>query len=418
MTATLRMYAVGFGDCFLLSVPRFGDRPWRMLVDCGVHGMGRSEHSLGTVITDVLETCRDGDGGAGGGAGAGGKPVIDLVVASHRHQDHIAGFTDARWEEVTVGEVWLPWCEDPTDTEAQRLRTRLDGAARTLHQRFAVDGPEIAAIALNSLSNERAMTTLRDGFAGAPVRRFQSATAPVRTELPGLPDARIHLLGPARSEEAIKAMDPPELERWLALGAAPAAGSGPGLSGSESLGPFGPAYGIADRDLFRQRFPHLDTDDDLLDHPVLDPDDALAAASWLDRCLNNTSLVFVVEIEDVRIVFPGDAQWGVWREILANTDARALLERATLYTVSHHGSHNGSPKSLVHDVLPDQVTSMMSFRSMERWTAIPQTDLVAALRTPGRTLLRPDEDLPAGGAAGVGEVRRAADGLWTEIDLG
>ena len=96
---------------------------------------------------------------------------------------------------------------------------------------------------------------------------------------------------------------------------------------------------------------------------MLDPDDALAAASWLDRCLNNTSLVFVVEIEDVRIVFPGDAQWGVWREILANTDARALLERATLYKVSHHGSHNGSPKTLVHDVLPEHVTSMMSFRT-------------------------------------------------------
>ncbi len=171
-------------------------------------------------------------------------PVIDLVVASHRHQDHIAGFTDARWDEVTVGEVWLPWCEDPTDTEAQRLRTRLDGAARTLHQRFAVDGPEIAAIALNSLSNERAMTTLRDGFAGTPTRRFQSATAPVRTELAGLPDARIHLLGPARSEEAIKAMDPPDLERWLALGAAPSgSGSelGQGLGLRRARGPVGAA---------------------------------------------------------------------------------------------------------------------------------------------------------------------------------
>jgi hypothetical protein len=381
--------------------------------------MGRSEHSLGTVITDVIETCRDG-----------GDPVIDLVVASHRHQDHIAGFTDARWDEVTVGEVWLPWCEDPTDTEAQRLRTRLDGAARSLHQRFAVDGPEIAAIALNSLSNERAMTTLRDGFAGAPTRRFLSAATPVRTELAGLPDARIHLLGPARSAEAIKAMDPPDLERWLALGAAPpGSGSGPGAGsdaetspgrsgGAEVAGPFGPAYGITDRDVFRQRYPHLDADDALLDHPVLAPDDALAAASWLDRCLNNTSLVFVIEVEDVRIVFPGDAQWGVWREILADTDARALLERATLYKVSHHGSHNGSPKSLVHDVLPDHVTSMMSFRTMERWTGIPQTDLVAALRTPGRTLLRPDEDIPAAVPGGVGAVRRAPDGLWTEIDLG
>ena len=153
---------------------------------------------------------------------------------------------------------------------------------------------------------------------------------------------------------------------------------------------------------------------------MLDPDDALAAASWLDRCLNNTSLVFVVEVEDVRIVFPGDAQWGVWREILANTDARALLERATLYKVSHHGSHNGSPKSLVHDVLPEHVTSMMSFRPMERWTAIPQTDLVAALRDPGtdpaaarrghpgRRRRRSGPD-PAGAPTGCGPRSTSAD---------
>ena len=335
VTATLRMYAVGFGDCFLLTVPRYGRRPWRMLIDCGVHALGGGEHSLGAVVSDVIATCTDGPGaGDGDGPGGAGGPVTDLVVASHRHQDHIAGFTDARWADVGVGEVWLPWCEDPADGEAQRLRTRLDAVARALHTRFGADSPEIAGLALNSLSNERAMTTLRDGFRGRPTRRFLSAGTPVRTELAGLPDGRIHLLGPARSEEAIRAMDPPELEHWLA----PGPGAGPdtvkATGGADpTVGPFGPAYGIADRTAFRHRYPHLDVDDDLLDHAVLDPDDALAAASWLDRCLNNTSLVFVMEVEDVRIVFPGDAQWGVWREILANTDARALLERATIYKV-------------------------------------------------------------------------------------
>ena len=40
--ATVRMYNVGFGDSFLVTVPRRG-RPWRMLVDCGVHMQGAGQ---------------------------------------------------------------------------------------------------------------------------------------------------------------------------------------------------------------------------------------------------------------------------------------------------------------------------------------------------------------------------------------
>ena len=80
----------------------------------------------------------------------------------------------------------------------------------------------------------------------------------------------------------------------------------------------------------------------------------------------------MLEIEDVRMLFAGDAQWGVWREILNNPDARALLARTTLYKVSHHGSHNGSPKTLVNETLPSSLISMMSFRKMEPLESHPQ----------------------------------------------
>ena len=341
-----------------------------------------------------------------------------MVVASHRHQDHISGFADrAVGATSTVGEVWLPWCENPADPEAQRLRTRLDAAARTLHQQFAADGAGDRRLALNSLSNERAMTTLRDGFAGQPGPTLPERRGTrTRRELAGLPDARIHLLGPSRTQEAIKAMDPPELERWLALSrasvrsAATPAGRPTARSARRTASPTGPSSGSA--------IPHLDVDDDLLDHRRARPRRRAGRRVLAGSGLNNTSLVFVLEIEDVRIVFPGDAQWGVWREILANTDARALLERTTLYKVSHHGSHNGSPKSLVNDVLPEHVTSMMSFRTHGAVDGHPADRAGRRPADPGRTLLRPDEDIPAAGAVGVGEVRRAADGLWTEIDLG
>ena len=396
VTATLRMYAVGFGDCFLLSVPRADQRPWRMLVDCGVHVLGRSEHAMATVVGDLIEVCSDD-----------GDPVIDVVVATHRHQDHVSGFDDARWSEVTVGEVWLPWSENPSDSVAQQLRTRLDATARNLHLRFGADSAEVAGLALNSLSNEKAMTTLRDGFRGRARRCYLSTEEPNRRELTGLPDARVHLLGPPRTPAAIKSMDPPELERWLTMDERAS-----GRSDSLEI-PFGPAYRITDRAAFWQQYEHLTAEDELLDSVPLEPDGGLAAASWLDRVLNNTSLVFVLEVDDIRILFAGDAQWGVWREILNNLDARELLARTNLYKVSHHGSHNGSPKTLVNEVLPSSLTSVMSFKTMSRWKAIPKAQLVTALSAERRLLLRPDEAVPDSPS-----VRRAADGLWTEIDLG
>ena len=396
VTATLRMYAVGFGDCFLLSIPRADQRPWRMLVDCGVHVLGRSEHAMATVVGDLIEVCSDD-----------ADPVIDVVVATHRHQDHVSGFDDARWSEVTVGEVWLPWSENPSDSVAQQLRTRLDATARNLHLRFGADSAEVAGLALNSLSNEKAMTTLRDGFRGRARRCYLSTEEPNRRELTGLPDARVHLLGPPRTPAAIKSMDPPELERWLTMDERAS-----GRSDSLEI-PFGPAYRIADRAAFWQQYEHLTAEDELLDSVPLEPDGGLAAASWLDRVLNNTSLVFVLEVDDIRILFAGDAQWGVWREILNNLDARELLARTNLYKVSHHGSHNGSPKTLVNEVLPSSLTSVMSFKTMSRWKAIPKAQLVTALSAERRLLLRPDEAVPDSPS-----VRRAGDGLWTEIDLG
>ena len=396
VTATLRMYAVGFGDCFLLSIPRADQRPWRMLVDCGVHVLGRSEHAMATVVGDLIEVCSDD-----------ADPVIDVVVATHRHQDHVSGFDDARWSEVTVGEVWLPWSENPSDSVAQQLRTRLDATARNLHLRFGADSAEVAGLALNSLSNEKAMTTLRDGFRGRARRCYLSTEEPNRRELTGLPDARVHLLGPPRTPAAIKSMDPPELERWLNMDERAS-----GRSDSLEI-PFGPAYRIADRAAFWQQYEHLTAEDELLDSVPLEPDGGLAAASWLDRVLNNTSLVFVLEVDDIRILFAGDAQWGVWREILNNPHARELLARTNLYKVSHHGSHNGSPKTLVNEVLPSSLTSVMSFKTMSRWKAIPKAQLVTALSAERRLLLRPDEAVPDSPS-----VRRAADGLWTEIDLG
>jgi beta-lactamase superfamily II metal-dependent hydrolase len=51
-----------------------------------------------------------------------------VVVATHRHEDHVSGFRAPAWDDVWVGEVWMPWTEDPKNEEAAEIaidRTRL-----------------------------------------------------------------------------------------------------------------------------------------------------------------------------------------------------------------------------------------------------------------------------------------------------
>src|SRR6266850_1416551 len=116
---SIRMYNVGFGDAFLETLPtQKGDR--RLLFDCGSIAKGPS--SIGDVAKQIIADCKNG----------AGDPRIDVVVATHRHRDHVSGFALPLWNSVEVGEVWMPWTEDPTNPEARRIRDAQAGLALAL----------------------------------------------------------------------------------------------------------------------------------------------------------------------------------------------------------------------------------------------------------------------------------------------
>jgi beta-lactamase superfamily II metal-dependent hydrolase len=394
--AIVRMYNVGFGDAFLVTVPRRG-RPWRMLVDCGVHMHGATEHHLDTVVEDIIDTVA---------ADSDTRPRIDVVVATHRHRDHIAGFDNERWHDVEVGEVWLPWVEDPEDEDAVALRNRQQAAALNLHTHFAAGGDDDrAAFVLNSLSNDDAMWVLQNGFAGTPKRRYISAQGAKAHPLPGVRGGCVYFLGPPRDPRNIAAMNPPKPQRWLGFSAsAPGVGSAP----AELF----PGFTVPAGDFGRQ-YPHLVVNDKLLASFREEPVDTLTAASLLDRAVNNTSVMFLLQVGDALLLFPGDAQWGAWQPLLDDADVRSLLKRTTLYKISHHGSHNGTPVEMAHEVLGG-VTSLLSVRPIERWAHIPKEELVANLVTPPRTVV---SSVFAAGDPAIAGVRCHPAGLWKEVEL-
>jgi len=108
--AVVRMYCTGLGDCFLLGFPAKDGKTSYVLIDCGVW-MGTAGAT--PWMQHIMEHIRNEVSGRG----------IDLLVATHQHWDHLSGFGQAReaFAKIDVGEVWLPWTEDPEDGTAVRL---------------------------------------------------------------------------------------------------------------------------------------------------------------------------------------------------------------------------------------------------------------------------------------------------------
>jgi hypothetical protein len=349
------------------------------------------------VVADVIKTC----------SGESGKAVLDVVVATHRHQDHIRGFGDERWQQVEVREVWLPWTEDPSNAEANGLRARDDSLALSMAMALQADGGEEgAAFALNSLTNEDAMWTLRNGFVGDASRRYVVADPATPYPVSGLPGGTVYFLSPSLDVATLRKMEAPATERWLEFDAAVD-------STKSALPPAFPSFTVSE-DQVRVAMPDLELKPRLREKLAgTGGQDARAAAASLDQALNNTSVVILLKVGDVSVLLPGDAQWGAWLPLLDKAEVRALLGRVSVYKVSHHGSHNGTPRSLVEDVLGDAVTSLVSVRRIERWADIPKADLMDALRTGGRRLLSSDGTLPY-----LPEARADKGGLWYEVDVG
>lgn len=385
-TMTVRMYNVGFGDCFLLLIPG-RERTAKVLVDCGSHFLGAGPRPIEDVARQVVEDVAED-----------GRPRIDVVVASHRHQDHVSGFTARAWADVEVGEVWMPWTEDPEDDLAEEIRLQQHGLAAAIQR--AVEDPTLAtiadehdleltrAIALNSLTNDKAMRTLHFGFAGRPRRRFLSRLNEPLGRVRALPGVTVHVLGPSRDPRVIAKMRPPSKESFLRLFAA-----GGDVAAAGSL-PFDADWSISVEE-FRAdpAFGRLQPGGQVVGMlRKLTRDGVVHSAASLEDAVNNTSLMLAFQVGRSLLLFPGDSQWGTWELLLEDAKARRLLSRTTFYKVGHHGSHNASPVSYVEGLAADRLTAAISVRPVERFRNIPKPELVEALRKKARgQVVRMDE---------------------------
>src|SRR4029453_10436711 len=139
----VRMYRVGFGDFFLVTVPtRAGDR--YIVIDCGVFKGTTGKGDIGSIVEavdDLFEKTRG---------------QISLVIMTHRHADHIAGFARAeRFRDFQVGMVWMPYWEEFNDAKdsPSKLQSDINELAVQLAMQFRGRTDEAAQQAFDMLWN-------------------------------------------------------------------------------------------------------------------------------------------------------------------------------------------------------------------------------------------------------------------------
>jgi beta-lactamase superfamily II metal-dependent hydrolase len=374
----VRMYRVGFGDFFLLTFLAEAAEPIHVIVDCGVFKGTKQTGDIGTIesaVADMVQT-------------TGGK--VALIIMTHRHADHIAGFARcaATYKKLTVGAVWMSIWESQYSTTAVKFQAELTRTALALRSHFAALGATASAgentahqFMLNATgedgggpkgSNAVALNLLKQGFAGVTPEYYQAGDTAKLPSMLANAGVAAQILGPppVADLDLMKLMD-------LKKGVGQYLTQDPTVQ-TKSGSPFGPNW---EADLptsyrpesFREWLPTrtsdkpVSTQDADAARSVMQtvlgqsqPGAALTAAKQLNSFLNNQSLVILFTFKGKKLLFVGDAQAGNWEHWLFETDtpdkaasgaiktaAQQILTSIDFYKVGHHGSGNATPKPAV-----------------------------------------------------------------------
>jgi beta-lactamase superfamily II metal-dependent hydrolase len=357
----VRMYNVGFGDCLLLTFD-YAAGPRHMLIDFGTSAapQGLGKDYMTQVAKDIEKQCH-------------GK--LDILVVTHRHLDHISGFsTDGAATGKIIANlkpacVIQPWTEDPrAQTDAKRATARSytggkpDQQSLTAHYLGALEDMHIVADTALRLAGSGTLavgTASQMSFLGETNlknlsavknlmemgRRGKALYVNAEMELNDLlPGVGMRVLGPPTLEQSDairkeRSKDPNEFWTFRSFWGFQAAAATHMAAGKPTL-LFPDTPRVPD-----SRQP---PDDRWFIHQArrIRGDQLLELVRDLDSAMNNTSVILLMEVNGRTLLFPGDAQIENWAFALNHKPWQAPLSAADLYKVGHHGSLNATPKSL------------------------------------------------------------------------
>jgi beta-lactamase superfamily II metal-dependent hydrolase len=325
----IRAYNVGCGDCFYVRIPGGADG-FHILVDCGKKG---GTDLLKKAVKHVEENLLPV-------SNKSGKKRLDLIVATHRHEDHIKGFDPEWFKNIEVKNVWLSVAMDPKHPQAKKvnnLHAFATQAMRGIVENGRALSLEIELLAsLYGVSNDEAddflMKTLPKANNIEPKFVYSGMNGKqLGLNLPA--GAAIHVLAPEKDVDHF----------YLGKDA------DTNLRGLQGINAEFAKRATSKSDPTPLNISNSDFR--VLQSRMLS--NGLAFAAKDTTIQNNLSVVLLIEWKNRRLLFVGDAEWdgefqdgkhnGSWNVMWEKHRKSYLKSPIDFLKVGHHGSINATP---------------------------------------------------------------------------